>query len=974
MAKVHAPLLAFNRGEVSKTALARLDVGKLALAAECQLNWEPKVLGPMGMRPGLLYVGEVASDAQTFLMDFVYAQDDTALLEFTSGEMRIWINDVLVSRPAVSTTISDPTFQGGGAWDSTDTTDGCTATIAAGTLQLVAHPIRGLARVKQAVTVALGDQNKEHGIRVVVTKGPVTFRAGSAMGLDDLIATTSLDNGTHCLACTPTGATIAIQIDSTDGWSKFVTGCAIETPGWLQVPSPWGTSDFETIRYSQSGDIIFVGSYGRQQYKIERRGVRPGARGWSIVQYRATNGPFAPAPAIEANMSPSVLFGDGLMSCDQPFFQPGHVGALFRLNMSNQSNLVLLGGNNAFSDPVRVVGVGAAARDYIWTATGTWAGRLVLQRSFDGPDTGFVTVSSITANGSLPSSTGGAAATPNLDNVIVWERIGFLSGEYTSGTAQVVCDYGGGGRSGIARVVSYSSPTLVTIEVLERMPSLVPTTNWQEGQWSGAVGWPSAGTFFEGRLWWSNGDSVWGSQSDNFYGFASEDAAGTAIGDSAVISETFGEGPVDRVNWMLPLTRLLCGREMSIASVRSSSFDEVVTPTNISVKDCSTQGAARIRAIKLDKTGIFIQQTGRRVYQLAFNGNELDYAAHDLTRLNIDIGQPGFTDIAVARQVDTAIYLPRTEGQCAVLLHDADDEVMAWWRVQTMGVIECVRVLPNASGGEDFVYFVIKRVIGGQTRRFIEKFALRDNCAGGLMNQLFDSGVSYSGAPSTTITLAHMPDTEVGIWGDGQYLGLATTNDFGVATLPGGKSCSKIAAGLIGYRVAYSGDVTSTISVPAAYNGLPCEVFADQQPSDRMVRVGTLVPSGGVLTLPNGWQASAVVAFFGFMAPFQSAKLGAGAQLGTALTQRKKVSHLGLVLFDAGATSVQTGGRFDALDDLPLVEDEAVVPSSTIWSEYDQPMIELSGEWDTDSRVCLLGQAPLPCKVGALVVDMSTNG
>ena len=132
MARVNAPLLAFNRGEVSKTALTRVDLAKLQLAAECQLNWMPHVIGPMQLRPGLAYVGEVFSDARAHLVRFVYSKLDTALIELTAGLMRVWINNTLLSRAAVGTAISDSFFIGLGAWSTANTTSGATATIGAG--------------------------------------------------------------------------------------------------------------------------------------------------------------------------------------------------------------------------------------------------------------------------------------------------------------------------------------------------------------------------------------------------------------------------------------------------------------------------------------------------------------------------------------------------------------------------------------------------------------------------------------------------------------------------------------------------------------------------------------------------------------------------------------------------------------------------------------------------------------------------
>src|SRR5262249_46525217 len=181
-------------------------------------------------------------------------------------------------------------------------------------------------------------------------------------------------------------------------------------------------------------------------------------------------------------------------------------------------------------------------------------------------------------------------------------------------------------------------------------------------------------------------------------------------------------------------------------------------------------------------------------------------------------------------------------------------------------------------------------------------------------------------------------------------------------------------AGLGGATQTYSGVLTNSMTGLSAYEGLTAEVFADQQPSGRLVRIGPLIVSGGAISLPKNMTSSTIVAFFGYMAPFQSAKLAYPAQGGSALHQKKKMDHVGLVLYDTHAQAIEIGQSFDRLDPLPQIEGGDVVDQSAVWSEYDEPMIEVPGEWDTDARLCLLGQAPFPCKVGAAIVAVRTNG
>jgi hypothetical protein len=166
---------------------------------------------------------------------------------------------------------------------------------------------------------------------------------------------------------------------------------------------------------------------------------------------------------------------------------------------------------------------------------------------------------------------------------------------------------------------------------------------------------------------------------------------------------------------------------------------------------------------------------------------------------------------------------------------------------------------------------------------------------------------------------------------------------------------------------------TGTLTVGAQYNGYPAEVFADVGSTGEPVHVGAIVVANGAVTLPSGQTALTIIACLGYVAPFMSAKLAYAAQLGSALTQRKRIDHVGLVLYDANYQGIQFGQRFDTLDNLPLYEAGAATPAGTTWSEYDEPMIEAPGSWQTDARLCLLARAPNPCTVGGVVIGLTTH-
>jgi hypothetical protein len=1048
MARTHPSLNAFNRGEVSKAALARVDVEKMRLAAESQVNWQPAVTGSMMLRPGTQYLFSTRSDAAAFGIPFIYGTNDTAILELTDSHMRVIASDALVTRASVSTSVTNGDFGSSTGWTLAGTSSvtvtmtiasPCVITYAANHGLAVGDPIvlrttgalptgltagttyyvsavpaattirvsatyggsdintsgsqsgthtveinvadinttssgalymRATARgttvsALRDVTVAGGDQATVHAFLITVTKGPVTFMCGTTSGGAELISRQSLDTGTHSLTFTPGAATIYVKFESSSQRAVEVAGITIEGSGTFDLTAPWAAADLSKIRYHQSGDVVFVACDGYQQRKIERRS----SNSWSMVTYESDDGPFVTSGTKTVTLTPTVYEGNGVLIASGPLFASTDTGKLFRIFSDGQVKRARLGAQNAVSEAIRISGIGTNDRAFSWVLAGTWAGTIILERSVDGPDSGFMQVATATANATTAQndSTG-------YDNVVVWYRVRFQT--YTSGTAIVsFTSYAGppvgtaattsGGETAIVRVTSYTSATAVNIEVLQPFSSLSASSSWDEGDWSTADGWPTDVRFFGGRLFWFRGDKYWGSVPDSYYSFDS-----TVEGDSGPINRTFGSGPIDKINFALDLTRLVVGREGTIDTIRSSSNDEPLTPTNTTSKTVSTKGADALPALKVNLRGVYVDKSQRRVYDLAYSVENGDYVAQDLTSLNLDIGIPTFTASAVQEQPDTFLHFLTAYGQDAVLLYDPGEEVACWWRIQTLGVIERVVVLPRSI--DDAVYYVVKRTINGSTKRYWEKVAPRSFCRGGSLSYNSDCLLTVSQASSTTISgLSHLEGCTVVVWANGKDLGSYTVS---AAAITVSEAVTSAVVGLGG--VTYSRDestAAATLTCSTAYNGYPAEVYANGPLGGPMRYVGPLQVSSGIVTLPNGRTAKKITAYLGFYAPFRSAKLAYGAQMGTALLQQKKIEKVGVLMFDTHYQGLQYGSEIDNLQPLPLSLGGQDLSSDTVFTEHDEAMVGLSGSWNTDSRLHLMAQAPKPCTLAGVVIALSSH-
>jgi hypothetical protein len=704
----------------------------------------------------------------TRLIPFVYAIDDKALLEITDSLMRIWVDEALVERSAAADTwgaITNGEFTSDIAnW--TNFSEG-TATIAwhsSGALQLTGDGTdSAFAEQEVVVPVGGGLVIGRHSLRVEVFLGPVTLRVGSTSNGEDLLSERTLQTGTYVLSFTPTG-NFYVRFGNKSAASKFIDSVSIDAPGVLTIVAPWALADLPNIRYVQSGDVIFVACKGMQQRRIERWG----SDSWAIVTYAPDDGPFRIENTSETTLTPSGLTGNVTLTASQSIFRSGHVGSLWRLASEGQRVTETFTGANQFSGEIRVIGVGESRRFAI-NVSGTWVATVTLQRSINEPGT-WEDVTTYTTNQDI-------TYLDELDNQIIYYRLGIKTGQHTSGTADVYMTIATGSITGIARATAFVSSTVLNVEVLEAFGGTDATAIWWEGLWSEYRGWPTAVALHDGRLWWAGKDRFVGSVTDGYSSFDD-----TLEGDAGPIIRTIGFGPVDSINWLLSLSRLVAGTATRELGCRSSAFDEPLTPTNFTPKQSGSQGSAPVQAVEIDNKGVFLQRGGWRVYEMAYSLEVSDYTLTDLTQICPEFLRPGVVAMAVQRQPDTRIHCVRSDGTVGVLIFDRAENLLCWINVETDGEVEEVAVLPDDEE-EDEVYYVVRRTIEGVEYRYLEKWAKETDCRGASKNLQADSFVYAAESASTITGLDHLEGETVVVWAGGLDLGTFVVSG-GSVTLP----------------------------------------------------------------------------------------------------------------------------------------------------------------------------------------------
>ncbi|MCR4332575.1 MAG: hypothetical protein NUV34_07730, partial [Sulfuricaulis sp.] len=682
----------------------------------------------------------------------------------------------------------------------------------------------------------------------------------------------------------------------------LLNSCNVEAAGVVSITSPYQAIDLDNIRAntdSLSVDVMFAACVGYQQRRIERRSS---GRSWSVVLYEPEDGPFRSANTTTLTMVPSVISGNGTLTASRSFFRTGHAGALFAVTSTGQTvtkNMtIVLDATNA----ITVTGV-TTDRAFTIVLTGLTAtgNTVVLQRSFDNAIWTDVATKTWTVDATEPYTDG-------LDNQIVYYRL--LCSVYAAGATDATLTISTGSVRGIGRLTAITSSTVADIEIITDFGGTTASDDWEESQWSDYRGWPSAGALYEGRMGWGGFDSIVLSVSDQFDGFDPE-----TVGDSGPINRSIGSGPMDTINWILPLQRLILGAQLAEHSVRSNAFDEPITPTNFNRKRASKEGSAAVQAISLGSRGMFVDRSGSRIYELAFDSETYDYNSKDMTLLNPEVCKPRVVRMAVQFKPDVRLHCVLSNGTAAVLVYDHAEQVMCWIKITATGTIEDVVVLPGTAGAaEDQVYYSIARTINAATVRYLEKWAWEDDCQGGTLNKQADAFVTFTNAPaSATVTgLTHLVGASVIVWADGK--------------------CMNDADGEIATFVVSAAGTISLTHDGAAY-----------------------VATTGVVGL-------------GYNARFKSAKLG------QTLSKHKNVDHIAAILKNTHAQGLLVGPDFDNMDNLPLMQEGTLVDANSVYAEYDKESQEFPGTWDVDARICLKAVAPRPCTILACVIEGQVNG
>ena len=469
---------------------------------------------------------------------------------------------------------------------------------------------------------------------------------------------------------------------------------------------------------------------------------------------------------------------------------------------------------------------------------------------------------------------------------------------------------------GYAVITGVTSATQVTADVKRDFGATTAQAAWRLGSWSVTTGFPRALAFFEQRLVLagstSEPQSKWYSQSDDF-----ESHEPDSVPNGGGVRQIEDDDALtytiaaDQVNAIRWLKPL---KELVIGTVGGEwvvqSDGPLITPTDIDVKRRTAFGSAdNVLPVLPRGRLMFLQRARRKILEFTFSFELDNFQALDQTLLADHVSKGGLIEMAYQQELDSVIWCVRSDGQMPTLTFQPEQQVIGWAR----------QILGGAfAGGGAVVEDVV--IVPALTRDEVWTVVKRT------INGVTRRYVEF-------FAEAHEPGDD--------------------------------AAGACYVDSAIRGTFDPKVTTVTGLDHLEGETIS-------LLVDGAVHPpktvNGGQVTLD--FAGGKIVAGLQYRHRFKGLKIEAGSATGTAQGQIKRIESVNLVLLESMNGAI--GSSFGNLQ--PLFFRKVDDPMDTAVPLFTgEKVVEFGGDFESDPRIHLEGDAPGPFTLLALVPSVKTN-
>lgn len=266
------------------------------------------------------------------------------------------------------------------------------------------------------------------------------------------------------------------------------------------------------------------------------------------------------------------------------------------------------------------------------------------------------------------------------------------------------------------------------------------------------------------------------SRTGNFENFTKS----TFTKDDDYIELTLDSDGADPIVWMLALRSLLIGTSTKVWEITGGNQKAITPSKKDGTQQSAMSSAPNIQPVVINNIILHVSRSGKKLQDLVYDFGRDSYDGDDRSLMADHLfANRSIKEIAYQESPNSVVWCVMDDGLLLGLTYIYKQQVFAWSRHNTNGYYESVCSLPGSP--YDNVFFVVKREVNGETRRYVEMLAnplyvpddfnsLDDAAQTDILAKAFHvhSGLSYAGEPVNTVSgLEHLEGKEVAIFADG---------------------------------------------------------------------------------------------------------------------------------------------------------------------------------------------------------------
>lgn len=278
---------------------------------------------------------------------------------------------------------------------------------------------------------------------------------------------------------------------------------------------------------------------------------------------------------------------------------------------------------------------------------------------------------------------------------------------------------------GIISIVNSATVVHAVLQVVNtptlQLPGILVNTNaiaiWRLGAYSYTTGFPSCGTYTEGRLFLSGaiGNRFDASVPNDIFNFSPTAVDGT-VSDANAISYTFNAKDINTIFWMAPQqTGVICGTQAAEWLIQASANGDVLTPTSCQAKRVTKYGCSNIEPVEAPFATLFVARNQQKLFEYLADVFTGKFSGINVGLTGSHLCKAGIAEIRYQKELTPVVWARMNDGSLAGMTYRRESPMLSeqptfsGWHRHDLGTgrtVSSLAIGPSVGGNLDTLTMV----------------------------------------------------------------------------------------------------------------------------------------------------------------------------------------------------------------------------------------------------------------------------